>query len=78
MVTSNGFGARVQKILSRIPSNVTVHDTRKTSQNQENFIPFNLAPRDSPQYANADFRNGCCVTRDAGIGLTPYGYYPCV
>ena len=78
MVTSNGFGARVNQILSRIPANVTVHNTQKTSRNQDDFIPFNLAPCDSPEYARADFRNACCVTRDAGIGLTPYGYYPCV
>jgi hypothetical protein len=78
MVTSNGFGERVSQILSLIPPNVTVHNTAKTSRNQDNFIPYNLAPCDSSQYARADFRNACCVTRDAGIGLTPYGYYPCV
>jgi hypothetical protein len=78
MVTSNGFGVRVNQVLSRIPADVTVHNTQKSTRNQEDFIPFNLAPCDSPEYAHADFRNACCVTRDAGIGLTPYGYYPCV
>jgi|WetSurMetagenome_2_1015567.scaffolds.fasta_scaffold31939_3 hypothetical protein len=78
MVTSNGFGERVSQILSRIPPGVTVHNTMKTSRNQDDFIPYNLAPCDSLEYARADFRNACCVTRDAGIGLTPYGYYPCV
>ena len=78
MVTSNGFGSRVNEALSRIPENVTVHNTQKTSRKHDDFIPYNLAPCDSPEYARADFSNACCVTRDAGIGLTPYGYYPCV
>jgi hypothetical protein len=77
-VTSNGFGPKVNEVLRRIPAGVTVHNTQKTSRNQETFVPFNLAPCDSPEYACSDFRNACCVTRDAGIGLTPYGYYPCV
>jgi hypothetical protein len=78
LVTSNGFGAHVNAVLERIPADVVVHNTRKASRQQDDFIRFNLAPCDSPDYARADFKNACCVTRDAGIGLTPYGYYPCV
>jgi hypothetical protein len=78
LVTSNGFGTQVNAALERIPAGVVVHNTRKTSRQQDDFIRFNLAPCDSPDYAGADFRSACCVTRDAGIGLTPYGYYPCV
>ncbi len=40
-------------------------------------MPFNLAPVDLEEYAHADFRNGCPLTCDSGIGLSPYGYYPC-
>jgi len=78
MVTTNGYGQEVNAVLARIPPTVDLRNTRKTSRNQDDFIPFNLAPRDSPQFARSDFRNACCVTRDAGIGLSPYGYYPCV
>ncbi len=28
-------------------------------------------------FKNADFSNGCGVTWQCGIGLTPYGYYCC-
>jgi len=78
LVTSNGYGPKVNEVLDRIPKNVVVYNTRKNSPQNDHFIHFNLAPRDSAEYARADFSNGCCVTRDAGIGLTPYGYYPCV
>jgi hypothetical protein len=78
MVTTNGFGPEVNDVLARIPAEVDLRNTRKTSRRQDDFIPFNLAPRDSAEYARTDFRNACCVTRDAGIGLTPNGYYPCV
>jgi hypothetical protein len=78
MVITNGFGGEVNAVLARIPEGVDLRNTRKTSRRHDDFIPFNLAPCDAPEYARADFRNGCCVTRDAGIGLTPYGYYPCV
>lgn len=78
MVITNGYGAEVNAVLARIPASVDLRNTRKTSRRQDDFIPFNLSPRDSPEYARADFRNACCVTRDAGIGLTPHGYYPCV
>jgi hypothetical protein len=78
MVISNGHGERVNRMLERIPAVVDLRNTQKTSREQDDFIPFNLAPCDSPEYAGSDFSNACCVTRDAGIGLTPFGYYPCV
>jgi hypothetical protein len=77
-VTSNGFGSRVNAVLARIPEGVDLCNTAKVSRHQEDFVPFNMAPCDAPEWANADFSNACCVTRDAGIGLGPYGYYPCV
>ncbi len=77
-VTTNGFGDQVSRVLAGIPKDVDLRNTRKISRQQDDFIRFNLAPRDSPDYAGADFSNACCVTRDAGIGLCRFGYYPCV
>jgi len=77
-LTSNGHGAGVATVLQRIPPGVDIRDTRKSERCQAQFVPFNLAPSETPEYAHADFRNACSVTRDSGIGLSPYGYYPCV
>jgi hypothetical protein len=77
IITSNGFGKQVNYMLARIPANVIIRNTQKTGPNQHNFVPFNLAPCESSEYALADFRNACSLVRDCGIGLTPYGYYPC-
>ena len=40
-------------------------------------MSFNIAPVDLPEYRFTDFRNGCWIPSYCGIGLTPYGYYPC-
>ena len=77
-LTSNGHGAKVAGVLQRIPKGVDIRDTKKDDRCQAQFVPFNLAPRETADYAQADFRNGCAVTRDSGIGLSPNGYYPCV
>lgn len=75
-VTSNGHGDKVQRALERIPQDVVVENTQKTSVEQP-FQSFNVAPADRPAYRNADFANGCAVTEVCGVGLGPYGYYPC-
>ena len=77
IVTTNGFGPEVNAVLARLPASVIVNNTRKTGRQQDEFVRFNLAPRDAPDYAGADFRNACSVARNE-VALTPYGYYPCV
>jgi len=43
-----------------------------------NFMyPFNIAPIDCALYRYADYSNGCKIPAYCGMGLTPYGYYPC-
>ncbi|WP_341580967.1 radical SAM protein [Marinobacter metalliresistant] len=76
-VVTNGFGAKVNAILDRIPEGVQVENSAKSQNIQPGFGPFNLAPIDSWQYAFADYRNGCDIAQSCGIGLTPQGYYPC-
>lgn len=75
-VATHGHGERTRAALARLPPGIEVDDTAKESPLQP-FSSFNVAPVDRPDYADADFANGCAVTSDCGIGLTPYGYYPC-
>jgi sulfatase maturation enzyme AslB (radical SAM superfamily) len=75
-VTTNGHGDKVRAAIERIPSDVCVENTMKDTVEQP-FQSFNIAPGDLPAYENADFANGCAVTKVCGVGLTPYGYYPC-
>jgi hypothetical protein len=76
LVTSNGYGEKVNKILERVPNQITISNTLKESKEQR-FHPFNKAPKDSIFYKYADYSNGCPVLQLSGMGLTPYGYYHC-
>lgn len=75
-IASHGYGERTKAALARLPPGVSVENSAKESPLQP-FQPFNLAPIDDPTYDRADFRNGCPVTQVCGVGLGPYGYYPC-
>jgi hypothetical protein len=76
-VVTNGYGALVQSQLARLPSNIWVENSRKTSPIQPQFAPFNQAPIDDPRFNQADYSNGCAIMWECGMGLTPFGYYPC-
>ena len=76
-VVTNGFGEKVQSVLKRLPQNIWIENSRKSGQIQEDFGPFNLAPCDDPAFSRADYRNGCAIMEECGMGLTPLGYYPC-
>jgi hypothetical protein len=76
-VVSNGYGKAVNEMLKKIPSSIQVENTSKTGNLQPSFGAFNVAPVDDPRFANADFRNGCDIMENCGMGLTPLGYYPC-
>lgn len=76
-VATNGHGSAVRDALDRLPKDVTVDDSAKEGDVQPHFGDFNVAPRDLPEFANADYRNACWVAEGCGMGLTPYGYYPC-
>ena len=76
-ITTNGFGKRVNSVLDRIQDDILIVNTCKISFDPATFYSFNLAPLDLPEYSNCDYSNGCDVIRDCGIGLTPFGYYPC-
>lgn len=76
-VASNGFGARVQARLAALPAGIFVKNSQKQSSVQTTFGPFNLAPKDDAVYEHCDFTNACSISAEAGMGLTPLGYYPC-
>ncbi|OAN47513.1 hypothetical protein A6A05_15640 [Magnetospirillum moscoviense] len=73
----SGYGERVRHALVRLPSHIWVENSNRTSQVQPSFGPFNLAPCDDRAYRHADYRNGCAIMDECGMGLTPLGYYPC-
>lgn len=75
-VATHGHGERTQDALRHLPFDVRVENTNKDSAEQP-FHTFNVAPIDLPAYVRSDFRNGCAVTEVCGVGLGPYGYYPC-
>lgn len=76
-VCTNGHGARVRSVLSQLPRDVRIRNTQKVSPIQPDFVSFNVAPVDVPEYAHADFSHGCGIIQNCGMGLTPFGYYPC-
>ena len=76
LVTSNGYGEKVNKILKKVPNQIAVSNTLKESKEQR-FHPFNQAPKDSIFYKYTDYSNGCPILQLCGMGLTPYGYYHC-
>ena len=75
-VSTNGFGKKVNDIISKIPKEIQISNTSKKSS-VSLFAAFNITPQDFILYKYADYSNGCWVISVCGIGLTPYGYYPC-
>ena len=78
LLFTNGYGERVNKMLSLLPPGVQVENSAKTTKVQARFHTFNVAPIDVEGYGGTDFSNACYVAWLCGLGVTPYGYYPCV
>ncbi len=75
---TNGCGEAVQKHLESVPDQVVIVNSSKIQGGEAPiFNAFNLAPIDSIAYKYTDFANGCSITEKCGVGITPYGYYPC-
>ena len=77
LLWTNGYGERVNRMLSLLPPGIQVENTAKSTKVQSNFQTFNVAPVDLKEYKGADFSNACPVLTTCGLGVTPYGYYPC-
>jgi hypothetical protein len=76
-VVTNGHSQRTKELLARLPPDILVIDSDKHDRDQSGFFTFNVAPVDVPGYEKADFFNACPVLHLCGMGVTPYGYYPC-
>lgn len=76
-VVSNGHGDKVRRQIAALPSHVLVENSEKSGAVQVHFGPFNLAPQDAWWHSLVDYRHGCSIPSQCGIGLTPTGYYPC-
>ena len=70
---TNGIGKDSESI---VPAHISIHNTFKVSQCNTCFEPYNLAAVDLLD-SDTDCSGGCWITRDCGIGLNRYGYYPC-
>lgn len=75
-LVTHGHGERTRAALAALPAGITVENTHKDGPDQP-FEAFNLAPIDDAGYAGADYANGCVIPEVCGVGLGPYGYYPC-
>jgi hypothetical protein len=75
-LASNGFGEKVNDVLTMIPSWVKILNTKKTSF-VNCFSSYNIAPIDTAEFENKDFSKGCIIPEKSGLGLTRYGYYAC-
>jgi len=76
VVGTNFHGSRVRRILEQLPAAIVIKSTLKTSRNNL-FRPFNMAPMDTRFNRFSDYRCGCRIVADCGMGLTPSGYYMC-
>lgn len=73
---TNYFGNKVHEVLKKLPDNIIIKSTLKTSR-VNLFKPFNVAPADTRYNRFSDYSTGCRIIEDCGLGLTPSGYYMC-
>ncbi len=73
---TNYFGGKVRNVLDKIPGDIIIKSTLKTSR-VNLFRPFNVAPIDTWFNRFSDYSAGCRIIEDCGLGLTPSGYYMC-
>ena len=76
-IVTNGYGQKINRGIKKTPSNIILNNTKKASQFNQKFEPFNIAPVDIGKYMPSDYNKACWITEECGIGLNPYGYYQC-
>jgi hypothetical protein len=76
-LSTNGYGEEVRSVLAQLPKEIVVYNSGKDSPVRDEFYAFNVAPADLAGYQNSDFTQACDIPYYFGIGLSPYGYYPC-
>jgi hypothetical protein len=75
-INTNGYSEAARRLESRVPAGVDVHSSGKRDPLQDLHCAFNVAPVDLPEYAGADYSQGCFQPAHYGLGLNRYGYYP--
>ncbi|MFC1497542.1 radical SAM protein [Verrucomicrobiota bacterium] len=78
IIVTNGYGHRVNNILKTLPSEIKIANTAKQTPSQD-FTTYNVAPidMDYPDASRIDFKSGCGILSNCGLGLTRYGFYAC-
>ncbi len=76
VVGTNFNGPRVKRLLAELPGSIQIKSTLKRSR-VNLFRPFNVAPADTAFNRFSDYRCGCRIIRECGLGVTPMGYYMC-
>lgn len=76
VLCTNYYGAKVRNVLHKLPKNIIIKSTLKTSR-ENVFKPFNVAPVDTWFNRFSDYSTGCRIIAECGLGLTPGGYYVC-
>ncbi|MBN1687739.1 MAG: radical SAM protein [Candidatus Omnitrophica bacterium] len=75
-IITNNWGQKIKAVLQALPQEIEIPNRSKDSP-LPHFYDFNMAPRDSFLFSFSDYMNGCQNIEICGMGLTPYGYYPC-
>jgi len=77
-LNTNGLGQKIQKVLSTMPSNIIIANSKKKNSSKKNHVCFHVAPIDYSMLRFIDFSQGCHYIQGcAGLGLSKYGYYGC-
>lgn len=76
-VHTNGYGARVKKIISQLPVDINVINSMKEKGIVRHIGHFNIAPQDVRDISSEDLTMACTHTTTCGLGLTPNGFYHC-
>jgi len=76
ILSTNGYGKKVNNVLSNIPDWIIVRNSRKIS-NSNKFNSYNIAPIDLSNLKNKGLFTGCWIMDICGLGFTRYGFYPC-
>jgi MoaA/NifB/PqqE/SkfB family radical SAM enzyme len=76
-VVTNGYDPAADSVLSQIPECISLHNTKRKGVQNLDFSSVNIAPCDLASYKLADYASACRIAEVSGIGLTPFGYYPC-
>jgi hypothetical protein len=76
LVSTNGYGTAVRRVLAALPRWVETSNSGKSS-NVNRFQSYNVAPVDVARLRDSDFARGCFVTEYCGMALTPNGLYCC-